>query len=290
MGIVNTPRAERERIEAEIAKAASEIGIREYELERFTEHKAALESQLSALSAPAPWTPKVGDDVWCRGRVIATDPVDEECEVGFTTHFTSTAFVELGNLRPAAPAPELPEWTSDAENWGNALNEAGWTFIEAFPKKDEATNTAVWNYAKTALRSAILKYAEVVELAARTAPVPVEQPDAEPVGKPDGWVLVNEDGVHDVTETLYPSRVDALRSRIPRGVKAKWEPIPLYRHPAPAQKGEPDKFWLSQMEKDTTTNTCVLVRAHGSYIGIGLKDIDGFCAALRAAAAQEPGQ
>jgi hypothetical protein len=61
-------------------------------------------------------------------------------------------------------------WTHDAENYGNALNEAGWTFIEKCPEK----SALLFNNTKVPLRAAILKYAELVS-AALPHPQPVDE-------------------------------------------------------------------------------------------------------------------
>lgn len=52
------------------------------------------------------------------------------------------------------------EWIKDAEEWGGALNEAGWEFIDAYK---DVLPTKVFNCLKTCLRAAIIKYAENVE-------------------------------------------------------------------------------------------------------------------------------
>lgn len=50
---------------------------------------------------------------------------------------------------------------SDAENWGNNLNESAWTFLEVLPP--EAKNAEIFNNLKIALRISILKYIELSE-------------------------------------------------------------------------------------------------------------------------------
>lgn len=63
---------------------------------------------------------------------------------------------------PAAPAADaglsLIEWTKDAEDWGGALNDAGWVLIEQCPE----TSALLFNNTKGPLRAAIMKYAEIV--------------------------------------------------------------------------------------------------------------------------------
>ncbi|MGY3265848.1 hypothetical protein [Lysobacter sp. HA35] len=74
--------------------------------------------------------------------------------------------------RPTA-APSAPleagkggeDWTRDAIQWGGALNDAAWTFIEHCPEK----SALLFNNTKVPLRLAILKYAEIV---VRTAAEP----------------------------------------------------------------------------------------------------------------------
>lgn len=65
---------------------------------------------------------------------------------------------------PASPAG-VPDVRSDAEQWGNALNEASWAFIEACPEK----SALLFNTSKASLRTAILKYLDLVA-AAPSAP------------------------------------------------------------------------------------------------------------------------
>lgn len=61
---------------------------------------------------------------------------------------------------PSAPPPAagVPDVRSDAENWGNALNEAAWLFVDVCPEK----STLLFNHAKASLRTAILKYLDLV--------------------------------------------------------------------------------------------------------------------------------
>lgn len=54
----------------------------------------------------------------------------------------------------------MSRWTEDAENWGDALNDAGWTFLENSPE----TSTRLFNSCKASLRAAIIKYDECVRL------------------------------------------------------------------------------------------------------------------------------
>lgn len=70
---------------------------------------------------------------------------------------------ELEAMIAAAPAAagaqgEAIAWTRDAETWGNALNEAAWTFVDECPEK----SALLFNNTKGPLRAAILKYAELV--------------------------------------------------------------------------------------------------------------------------------
>lgn len=52
----------------------------------------------------------------------------------------------------------LAAWEKDAEIYGDALNSAGWVFIEQCPEK----STLLFNNCKEPLRAAILKYHELV--------------------------------------------------------------------------------------------------------------------------------
>lgn len=58
-------------------------------------------------------------------------------------------------------ATAAADWTDDAVNYGNALNEAAWVFIEECPEK----SALLFNNTKKPLRAAILKYAEVLDAA-----------------------------------------------------------------------------------------------------------------------------
>jgi hypothetical protein len=57
-----------------------------------------------------------------------------------------------------APAGSSDAWTNDARTYGNALNEAAWLFVDQCPEK----SALLFNSAKVVLRSAILRYAELV--------------------------------------------------------------------------------------------------------------------------------
>lgn len=69
------------------------------------------------------------------------------------------------NAAPAAPAADaglsLAEWAKDAEEWGPALNEAGWLFISEL-NEDPQKSALIFNNTKGPLRAAIMKYAEIV--------------------------------------------------------------------------------------------------------------------------------
>lgn len=114
---------------------------------------------------------------------------------------------------------EAMTWTDDAEKWGNALNEAAWTFIETCPEK----STLLFNTAKGALRAAILRYAEVVS-AVNPAPTPKDQPAVPSV--PEDWVMVPREPTDEmcsaieygaaslICETRISERRDFLRKAI----------------------------------------------------------------------------
>jgi hypothetical protein len=89
----------------------------------------------------------------------------------FDDKATTFEVERMGNdwQEPAAQAAQPVAWADDAKNWGSALNEAGWTFIETCPEK----SALLFNNCKSSLREAILKYASLV--AAQPAP---QEPDA----------------------------------------------------------------------------------------------------------------
>lgn len=59
----------------------------------------------------------------------------------------------------ASSSAQSINYKKDAEEWGGALNEAAWTFIEDNPEK----SALLFNTCKTSLRAAILRYLERVE-------------------------------------------------------------------------------------------------------------------------------
>lgn len=66
---------------------------------------------------------------------------------------------------PAAAAADAGlvavEWAKDAEEWGPALNEAGWLFLSEL-NEDPQKSALIFNNTKGPLRAAIMKYAEIV--------------------------------------------------------------------------------------------------------------------------------
>ena len=54
--------------------------------------------------------------------------------------------------------PPVIDWAADAENWGNALNDAGWAFTEACPEN----SALLFNNTKAPLREAIKVYLAAV--------------------------------------------------------------------------------------------------------------------------------
>jgi hypothetical protein len=95
----------------------------------------------------------------CIEALIALDAAGVLVPHGIGGHahkLLSAAAVRLANPRTATP------WIQDAEEWGNALNDAGWAFLEACPEK----SALLFNNTKGPLRAAILKYAESLAKAA----------------------------------------------------------------------------------------------------------------------------
>ena len=66
---------------------------------------------------------------------------------------------------PAASAADAwmvaIEWAKDAEEWGPALNEAGWLFLSEL-NEDPQKSALIFNNTKGPLRAAIMKYEEIV--------------------------------------------------------------------------------------------------------------------------------
>lgn len=53
----------------------------------------------------------------------------------------------------------------DAKEWGDALNSAGWEYLDAYRKiTGKAESVEVFNNGKAILREAILKYIEKLEI------------------------------------------------------------------------------------------------------------------------------
>lgn len=65
---------------------------------------------------------------------------------------------------------QIKDFTRDAEEWGSALNEAAWKFIDVCPEK----SATLFNTCKGALREAILVYASKITLLPTTLPVATE--------------------------------------------------------------------------------------------------------------------
>jgi hypothetical protein len=58
----------------------------------------------------------------------------------------------------SAPEERMPNLAKDAEEWGNALNEASWEFLESYSRQLGPAPAALFNSSKTMVRDAILKY------------------------------------------------------------------------------------------------------------------------------------
>lgn len=56
------------------------------------------------------------------------------------------------------------DYRKDAENWGNALNDASWELLNSYRSvMGEVESVAFFNNCKTILRAAILEYLDKVE-------------------------------------------------------------------------------------------------------------------------------
>jgi len=80
-----------------------------------------------------------------------TDPIPEpETESDFVKSVKNSIKEEIKN---------------DAINWGNALNESGWTFMDVYEKHTgKKVDARLFNSAKSIIRECILTYIEKVEL------------------------------------------------------------------------------------------------------------------------------
>lgn len=118
-------------------------------------HASAKEARRLGAVTGSHWT---WLDVAClKAEAALAEPA--HTDHGRHWHRTCPACNASIDYGPAEPAQELADgWANDACAWGDALNDAGWTFIEACPEK----STLLFNTVKPALRAAILKYAERV--------------------------------------------------------------------------------------------------------------------------------
>ena len=107
-------------------------------------------------------------------EVIGCEAHKYPCERGSIGHeMTGINFNSLARIidrvryaaSPAAPAADAGlvavEWAKDAEEWGPALNEAGWLFLSEL-NEDPQKSALIFNNTKGPLRAAIMKYAEIV--------------------------------------------------------------------------------------------------------------------------------
>lgn len=90
-------------------------------------------------------------------------PVAEVYKGAFGIHYIGCPDpqkLSVGTKLYTAPPPAagVPDVRLDAENWGKALNEAAWEFVDTCPEK----SALLFNHAKTSLRTAILKYLDIV--------------------------------------------------------------------------------------------------------------------------------
>jgi len=58
---------------------------------------------------------------------------------------------------------DSPDYTKDIEGWSDALNDAGWTFIESYRQHIGEIPTKLFNCTKSLLRESITKYIETME-------------------------------------------------------------------------------------------------------------------------------
>lgn len=67
--------------------------------------------------------------------------------------------LELGTPSAAPPADPLFEALDDATEWGSALNDASWAFIDAYRQHmGEGVPAPLFNSSKSLIRVAILRY------------------------------------------------------------------------------------------------------------------------------------
>lgn len=92
-------------------------------------------------------------------EMIAADPYG----MGYgRIHAIYSAMLAAAPAAPAADAGLVAvEWAEDAEEWGPALNEAGWLFLSEL-NEDPQKSALIFNNTKGPLRAAIMKYAEIV--------------------------------------------------------------------------------------------------------------------------------
>ena len=98
----------------------------------------------------------------CAEREVLADLLgnDHDKRIMATRHLL--AMLATAPAAPAAAAWMVAiEWAKDAEEWGPALNEAGWLFLSEL-NEDPQKSALIFNSTKGPLRAAIMKYAEIV--------------------------------------------------------------------------------------------------------------------------------
>lgn len=126
--------------------------------------KPTVSAPSGAAGVPVAW--RVRDKHGIVHRWTDGEPTVEHREHAAYNRWT----IELAYAAPSA-APAEP-WAKDAEEWGNALNEASWAFVEALrDASGHAVDGRTFNHCKPALRAAILKYAAAIRSLSRSGEV-----------------------------------------------------------------------------------------------------------------------
>ena len=131
-----------------------------------------------------------------------TEWTDEEILTAFRAHLQADCGIRgmraaLASIGAVRRAPDEANVRYDAENWGVALNDAGWEFNTEYRRvMGEPPSGRLFNSAKTILRACILKYLDRVAADHLTLNPPAKPEtnwrlgDVE--GQVDSWMAVFE--------------------------------------------------------------------------------------------------
>jgi hypothetical protein len=138
----------------------------------------------------------------------------------------------------AGVAAERERLTSDADEWGGALNEAAWAFTEAHGRHiEERMSGALFNNVKACLRDSFAAYFKALEA----------RPAAEGVaaGVPAGWNLVPASWTREMRHAF----IEAAARTITGKETAGWAAA-LAASPTPPAEPAMDELFKMQEQRD----------------------------------------